>query len=136
MGLAVMILAVSILTGFKEDIRNKIAGFAGHLQIIKLDSNYSFETAPINTDHNFIEELREREGISHIQQFATKAGIIKTDENIQGVVLKGVGPDYDWSFFEKSLVEGNIVTTGDSIRSDVFCTGSSQATTIYRRGHL
>lgn len=118
MGLAVMILAVSILTGFKEDIRNKIAGFAGHLQIIKLDSNYSFETAPINTDHNFIEELREREGISHIQQFATKAGIIKTDENIQGVVLKGVGPDYDWSFFEKSLVEGNIVTTGDSIRSD------------------
>jgi lipoprotein-releasing system permease protein len=118
MGLAVMILAVSILTGFKEDIRNKIAGFAGHLQIIKLDSNYSFETAPINTDQTFIGKLRDTEGIAHIQQFATKAGIIKTDENIQGVVLKGVGPDYDWSFFEKSLVEGNIPGRGDSTRSD------------------
>ncbi|MCA1757821.1 MAG: FtsX-like permease family protein [Bacteroidales bacterium] len=118
MGLAVMILAVSILTGFKEDIRDKIAGFAGHLQIINLDSNYSYETAPINTDQDFIGTLRETRGINHIQQFATKAGIIKTDENIQGVVLKGVGPDYDWSFFEKSLVEGNIPAIGDSVRSD------------------
>lgn len=118
MGLAVMILALSILTGFKKDIRDKIAGFAGHLQIINLDSNYSYETAPVNTEQDFLVTLKNTRGIRHIQQFATKAGIIKTDNNIQGVVLKGVGPDYDWSFFEKSLVEGAIPKLTDSTRSE------------------
>ena len=117
LGLAVMILAVAILTGFKQEIRNKISGFAGHIQVLNFDSNYSYETIPVSSDQEFKEKLEGHPGISNIQVFATKAGIIKTDDNIQGVVLKGVGPDYDWSFFESSLVEGSLLQLNDSVRS-------------------
>ncbi|MCD4768656.1 MAG: ABC transporter permease, partial [Bacteroidales bacterium] len=117
LGLAVMILALSILTGFKKEIRNKIVGFGGHIQVLNFDSNYSYETAPISSDHEFTQKLNKIKGFTNIQVFATKAGIIKTENNIQGVVLKGVGTDYDWSFFSKNLVEGNLLSLSDSVRS-------------------
>jgi len=118
LGLAVMILAIAILTGFKTEIRNKIVGFAGHIQVLNFDSNYSYETVPISSDQEFVMKIREDERFSQIQVFGTKAGIIKTDDNIQGVVLKGVDSNYDWSFFKKNLVEGNVLDLNDSIRSD------------------
>ena len=117
LGLAVMILALSILTGFKNEIRNKIVGFGGHIQVLNFDSNYSYETTPISSDHEFTQKLNKIKGFTNIHVFATKAGIIKTGNNIQGVVLKGVGTDYDWSFFSKNLVEGDILSLSDSVRS-------------------
>ncbi len=117
LGLAVMILALSILTGFKNEIRNKIVGFGGHIQVLNFDSNYSYETEPISSNHDFTEKLDKIKGFTNIQVFATKAGIIKIENNIQGVVLKGVGTDYDWSFFSKNLVEGDVLSLSDSIRS-------------------
>ncbi len=89
MGLAVMILAVSILTGFKQQIRDKIVGFGSNIQILNYDSNMSLETIPISDTQAFIPKIRQIPGIKHIQVFATKAGIIKTNDAIQGVVLKG-----------------------------------------------
>jgi len=118
MGLAVMILAVSILTGFKEQIREKVVGFGSHIQIVNLDSNFSLETAPISEGQDFIPVIRNIEGIKHVQVFATKAGIIKTDEDIQGVVLKGVGSDFDWDYFRSCIVEGDIFTATDSVRTN------------------
>ena len=97
-GLAVMILAVSILTGFKQQIRDKIVGFGSHIQVLNFDSNISFETAPISDTQPFVPAIRNIPGIRHLQVFATKAGIIKTGQDIQGVVLKGVDSDFDWSF--------------------------------------
>jgi lipoprotein-releasing system permease protein len=94
-GLAVMIIAVSILTGFKQQIRDKVVGFGSHIQITNLDNNISFETAPISTKLDFVPRIKSLPGIRHVEVFATKAGIIKTDENIQGVVLKGIGPDFE-----------------------------------------
>jgi len=117
LGLTVMILAVSILTGFKQDIRNKIVGFAGHIQVLNYDSNYSYETEPISTIQEFTGKLENNRDVLHIQPFATKAGIIKTDNNIQGVVLKGVDPAYDWSFFRNNIVEGSVLDLNDSTRS-------------------
>src|SRR5512137_2969270 len=76
MGLAVMILAVSILTGFKKEIREKVVGFGSNIQIVKFDSNISFETAPISEGQEFIPKIKKLEGIKHVQVFATKAGII------------------------------------------------------------
>ena len=104
MGLAVMILAVSILTGFKKEIREKVVGFGSHIQIMNFDSNISFETTPISDTQTFIFKIKEIPGIRHVQVFATKAGIIKTDEDIQGVVLKGIGSDFDWSYFRVILL--------------------------------
>jgi len=106
LGLGVMIIAVSILTGFKLQIREKVVGFGSHIQIMNFDSNISFETAPIKDGQDFIPKIKKLPGISHIQVFATKAGIIKTDEEIQGVVLKGVGSDFDWSYFSSNIIDG------------------------------
>ena len=88
LGLAVMIVAVAVLTGFKQQIRNKIVGFGSNIQILNFDSNLSLETVPISDTQSFIPKIREMDGISHVQVFATKAGIIKMSEAIQGVVLK------------------------------------------------
>ena len=118
MGLAVMILAVSTLTGFKKTIREKVVGFGSNIQIMHFDSNLSFETVPISDSQEFIPKIKKIPGISHIQVFATKAGIIKTDEDIQGVVLKGIGSDYDWSYFQSNLVDGSLFAVTDTGRSD------------------
>ncbi|MCA1742235.1 MAG: ABC transporter permease, partial [Bacteroidales bacterium] len=113
LGLAVMILAVAILTGFKQQIRDKVAGFGAHIQVVNFDANISYETIPVSSTQPFIEKLNNHQGIKNIQVFATKAGIIKTDDNIQGVVLKGIDSDYDWSFFRSNMVEGDVVTVND-----------------------
>ena len=118
MGLAVMILAVAILTGFKKQIREKVVGFGSHIQIMNFDSNVSFETTPISDTQNFIPKIKQIEGIEHIQVFATKAGIIRTDEDIQGVVLKGIGSDFDWSYFKINMVDGSVFAVTDTGRTD------------------
>jgi lipoprotein-releasing system permease protein len=118
MGLAVMILAVAILTGFKQEIRDKVVGFGSHIQIMNFDSNISFETTPISGNQEFIPKIKAIPGIKHIEVFATKAGIIKTDEDIQGVVLKGIGSDFDWSYFSSNMVEGTVFSVTDTGRTD------------------
>jgi lipoprotein-releasing system permease protein len=116
--IAVMLVAVSIVTGFKQEIRNKVVGFGSHIQIVNYDANTSYETKPISNKQDFLNELQRTPGILHIQQFATKAGIIKTETDMQGVVLKGIGPDFDWSFFKHCLVEGHIFTLHDSVKTN------------------
>jgi lipoprotein-releasing system permease protein len=118
MGLAVMILAVAILTGFKQQIREKVVGFGSNIQIVNFDSNISFETVPINEGQEFIPKIKNLPGVKHVQVFATKAGIIETDEDIQGVVLKGVGSDFDWSYFKSNIVDGSVFTVNDTSRTD------------------
>ena len=118
MGLAVMILAVAILTGFKQQIREKVVGFGSHIQIMNFDSNISFETTPISDTQKFITKIKAIPGVAHIQVFATKAGIIRTDEDIQGVVLKGIGSDFDWSYFRSNMVDGSVFTVTDTGRTD------------------
>jgi len=114
LGVAVMIVAVAIVTGFQKEIRNKVIGFGGHIIISNYDENVSMESSPISMNQPFYPSLRHEEGIEHIQVYATKAGIIKTDEQIQGVVLKGIGSDYDWSFFKDKIIKGKSFTVSDT----------------------
>jgi lipoprotein-releasing system permease protein len=118
LGLAVMILSVAIVTGFKNEVRNKVIGFGAHIQITNFDSNNSFETVPINRKQVSNELLNQIKGVKHTQVYITKSGIIKTKENIQAIVLKGIENGFDWSFFEKSLVDGSIFQMDDSIKSN------------------
>jgi lipoprotein-releasing system permease protein len=113
-----MILAVAILTGFKQQIRDKIAGFGAHIQVVNWDANLSYETVPISANQPFVEKIINHPGIKSVQVYATKAGIIKTEDNIQGVVLKGIDSDYDWSFFSSNMVEGEVVRISDTARTD------------------
>lgn len=118
-GLAVMILAVAILTGFKQQIREKVIGFGSHIQIVNYDSNFSLETVPISEGQDFVSKIRSIKGIDHVQVFATKAGIIKTEDEIQGVLLKGVGSDFDWGYFASSIVDGDIFRVNDTARTNM-----------------
>ncbi len=108
LGLAVMILAVAIIVGFKKEVSNKIIGFGSHIQISNFDSNSSYETHPIAVSDTLMNTLRNIKGIQHVECFATKPGIIKTDSDFQGVVLKGVDENYDWSFIRENLTDGTI----------------------------
>ncbi len=113
-----MIIGVSTVTGFKNEIRNKIIGFGSHIQIINYDANSSFETDPVSKYQSFLPVLETIPGIRHIQVFATKPGIIKTKTDIEGAIAKGVGSDFDWSFFEKNLVDGKVFRVNDSMRTN------------------
>lgn len=106
LGLAVMILSVSIVTGFQEQVRNKVIGFGSHIQITGFEVSNSLEALPIIKSQAFLPQLDSVEGIRHIQEFAYKAGIVKTEDQMEGVVLKGVGPDFDWQFFGDKLIAG------------------------------
>ncbi len=118
LGLAVMLLSVSIVTGFKREITRKIIGFGAHIQLTHYSSNYSYETEPIRLEPNIRNDIENHTNITHIQSYAQKAGIIKTRDNIQGVVLKGINTDFDPSFLKETLKEGQILEVSDTSRSD------------------
>ena len=118
LSLAVMIVSVAILIGFKQQIKNKLIGFVSAIQVNNYDTNISSETIPIANYYDFIPHLKEIPGIKHIQQYATKGGIIKTNNEMQGVTLNGVGTDFDWSFFKSYLVDGEIFEVNDSVSTN------------------
>jgi lipoprotein-releasing system permease protein len=95
LGLAVMLVSVAILQGFQTQVRDKVSGFGGHIQISGFDSNNSYEPTPIDKRDAGIDQLKQLPGIIGIQEFGLKAGIVKTNDQIEGVVLKGVSDDYD-----------------------------------------
>lgn len=113
-GLAAMILALSIVIGFKKEVRNKVVGFGSHIQITNLNNSSSYETQPICISPELISKLKNIEGVEHVQSYSTKPGIIKTDSSFQGIILKGVGIDYDWSFFKHNMVNGDIINVNDT----------------------
>jgi lipoprotein-releasing system permease protein len=118
LGLAIMFVAVAILTGFKKEISEKVIGFAGHIQVTKFSENSTLEPQPVERKQAFYSRLQQTPEVRHIQVYAAKAGIIKTKDQIQGVILKGVGSDFDWTFFRNRLVAGRTFTVNDSVRSD------------------
>ena len=108
LGIIVMILSISIGQGFKKEIREKLAGFGGHIQIVNYDYNLSFEANPISEDSSLIHSLSSISGVTSVQRFATKPGLIKTGEEMQGVILKGIGVDYDETFLSSILKKGTL----------------------------
>lgn len=120
LGLAVMIVAVAIVVGFKKEVSRKVIGFGSHIQITNFDSNNSYETQPVSVNDTVLGEIRRISGVKHVDCFATKPGIMKTNEDFQGIVLKGVDENYDWTFFRQSLVEGDVLDIRpDSVSTQV-----------------
>ncbi len=114
LGMAVMILTLAVVTGFQKEIRDKVVGFGSHIQITTYDTNNSLEPSPITNDSRLIAQLARLPGVFHIQRYALKAGIIRTDDDLQGVILKGVGKDFNWAFFKRNIREGTYFTVSDS----------------------
>ncbi|MGB3947866.1 MAG: ABC transporter permease [Bacteroidia bacterium] len=120
LGLAVIILTVAIVTGFQNEIRNKLIGFGSHIQITNYDNNVSDEPQPIEKEQAFLNELKNNKNIKHIQPYATKSGIIKTKTDNEGVLLKGIDKNYDWQFINNNLKQGQAFTLSDtSISKDI-----------------
>ena len=113
-GVAVMLIAIAVVIGFKQEIRNKTIGFGSHIQITNFDNNNSYEMQPIRMSDTLQNQLKAIPNVRHIQRFVTKPGIIKTENDFQGMILKGVGPEFDWSFFKSNLLEGDIMNLNDS----------------------
>ncbi|PKP25749.1 MAG: hypothetical protein CVU06_03935 [Bacteroidetes bacterium HGW-Bacteroidetes-22] len=118
LGISVMMISISILGGFRHEIQEKITAYTGHIRISGYTSNASFEATPISVNQKFYPWNDQLPPIRHIQQFATKAGIIKTNDQIMGVVFKGVTTDFDSSFFHKKLISGHCPRTYDSATSN------------------
>jgi len=104
----IMLLSVFILLGFKGEISKKVFGFGGHINISKFSYNQSFENDPIENTSELISNIYNLDYVKSIHPFATKAGIIKKEEEILGTILKGVDHDYSWSFFKENLTVGKI----------------------------
>jgi lipoprotein-releasing system permease protein len=120
LGLTVMLIAIAVVIGFKKEIRNKTIGFGGHIQVTNFDNNNTYEMNPIKADNALMKKISAIDGVKHVQPFATKPGIIKTDTEFQGIVLKGIDKGFDWNFFQSNLVEGHILDLkGDSPSNQV-----------------
>jgi lipoprotein-releasing system permease protein len=122
-GLAVMIISVAVVVGFKKEVREKVIGFGGHIQLSNFDNNTSYESVPVTFGDSLKNALTAINGIKHIEVYATKPCILKTETDFQGVVMKGMSADFDTTFFRKHLVEGRMIRldtvkpTGDVLLS-------------------
>ncbi len=110
LGLSLMIASIAIVVGFKHSISNKVIGFTANLQITPFDNNQSLEQPPLNINRDFIKTLPLIHNVKHIQFVAQKGGVLKTNDQIQGIVLKGVSSNYDWDFIKKNLYKGKLPT--------------------------
>lgn len=128
--MAVMIIAVAVIMGFRKEISAKIVGFSGHMRISALDYSFSTESAPIRTDRAIEEGVAGIAGFRSMAPYALKGGLIKTGDATQGIVLKGVDSTYDWSFFESNMVEGALPRIGDSVRHKDILISLSTARTM------
>jgi lipoprotein-releasing system permease protein len=113
-GLAVMLVSVAVVIGFKGEVRNKVIGFGSHIIISNMDDARSYEVRPIVVNDSLLAELSDYKQVKHIQRYSTKPGIIKTDDAFQGMVLKGVGPEFDPTFLKQYLVAGTVPNFSDS----------------------
>lgn len=113
-GLAVMLVSVAVVIGFKHEVRDKVVGLGADLVITNFDAQKSYETIPVEASDSLLMELRSIAGIKHVQRYSTKPGMIMTGENFLGMVLKGVSDEYDWTFLQKHLLEGEIPVFTDT----------------------
>ena len=117
-GLAVMIVSVSVVFGFKHTIRDKVVGFGSHIQVGNFMTLQAGEQYPVQMRDSMMTALRNTQGVSHVQRFAMKQGILKTDNDFLGVAFKGVGPEFDSTFIHQNMVEGTIPAFSDSASSN------------------
>ncbi len=107
-GVALMLLSLAVVKGFQQEIRNKVIGFGSHFQITANERNYSRDSQRLLFDQEVYQTLQKTKDVKHVQVFATKPGIIETKEALQGVIIKGVGKDFDWTFIQECIKEGEL----------------------------
>jgi lipoprotein-releasing system permease protein len=115
LGLAIMLISIAVIVGFKREVRNQIIGFGSHIQVMSYNNYNSIQSEPITLTPQLDSLLKTTPNVRDIQHIATQPGIIHTEEAFQGILLKGVDSTYNWDFFSQNLIEGT--TLGDSIKN-------------------
>jgi lipoprotein-releasing system permease protein len=120
MGIIMMLISIATGVGLQKKIRDKVSAFNGDIIISNYDTNFSNDSQiPISIDQDFYPEFNSVEGIRHIQVTASKGGIIRTENDFEGVVVKGVGSDYDWNYFSEYLVEGRLPDFSKELNTEI-----------------
>lgn len=115
-----MLVTIATGIGLQQKIREKVAAFNGHISIVNYDNNSNVESqVPIDLNQEFYPKFTSVSGIKHIQAVATKGGIIRTESDFEGVVVKGIGADYDWNYFQEYLVEGRIPDFKNKLNDEI-----------------
>ena len=117
LGIAVMILALAVMMGFKREVSRKMTGFAAHVVLSDIRGVNALDAQPVVRSARLEELIRTEPGFVAMHPYALRGGIVRTDEAVEGVALKGVDAGYDWSLFAEWLVEGELPRVGDSIRT-------------------
>ena len=109
LGVIIMLIAITTSAGLQSKIRDKMAGFKGHVQIVNYDNNNSeVSVVPIDKNQDFYPKFKSISGIKNVQVFASKGGILRTENDFEGIIFKGVSTEYNWSFFNEYMIEGRI----------------------------
>lgn len=120
LGIIIMMVTIATTFGLQRKIKEKISGFSGHVQIGKyIDNNSQITVNPISIHQDFYPNFTSVEGVSNVQPYAAKAGIIRTETDFEGVIFKGVSTDYNWSFFKDYLIDGSLLKLGNETSNDV-----------------
>lgn len=119
LGVAVMVMAVAILRGFQENIAEKVVGFGSHITIHSYDAGMAFEESPLEYDSALVAAIRSVRGVRHVQCYASKGGMVKTDQQIYGILFRGLDAGYDTTFYHNCLVDGRLPAFGEKPSNDV-----------------
>ena len=130
-GLAVMILTVSVVLGFKHTIRDKVIGFGSHIQVCNFLAMQTTDSYPICIDDSTLNALRHIDGISHAERYATAQGILKTETDFLGIAFKGVAEEYNWDFIRQNMVSGEIPKFRDKSASNKILVSTNTASTLH-----
>lgn len=104
-GVMVMIVAISVVVGFKQEVQRKVAGFGSHIQVVNFDNNATYELRPIEAPDTLLQKLQRLPHVTNVTEFASKPGILKTDSAFQGIIFKGTAY---WDYFTENLVSGEL----------------------------
>lgn len=130
-GLAVMIVSVCVVLGFKHAIRDKVIGFGSHIQVAEYNALMGGDGRAVHMDDSVMSVLSHIQGVKHVQRFAYRQGILKTDDDFLGVMFKGVGPEFDSTFIHKNMVEGSIPRFSDKVSGNKLLISKSMADKLH-----
>lgn len=130
-GLAVMIVSVCVVLGFKHAIRDKVIGFGSHIQVAEYNALMGGDGRAVQMDDSVMSVLSHVQGVKHVQRFAYRQGILKTDDDFLGVMFKGVGPEFDSTFIHKNMVEGSIPRFSDKVSGNKLLVSKSMADKLH-----
>ena len=132
-GLAVMIITVSVILGFKHSIRDKVVGFGSHIQVTNFITQQTAVPAPIAISDTLLREIKAIPNVRHVEYYTMTQGILKTDSDFLGVAFKGVGEDYDLSFIRQNMQEGKLPTFSSKKSSNQIVVSRKQADKLHLR---